>query len=253
MKQSISWWCFQDRGVDDKSLLKAAKSIGYSAIELITEEKFDLVLDAGLTIATHGGHSGMGDGLNNPKNHDLIEREITANLELAAKYKIPNLIVFTGNRYEGLTDEQGADNTAAGLRRVSRAAEQAGVCLIVELLNSKVDHYGYQGDHTAWLADVVDAVKSPSVKILYDIYHAQVMEGDLVRTIGAYHQTIGHYHTAGCPGRNDLDDQQEINYPAVVRAISETGYDGFIGHEFLPKGDPITALRSAYDLVSGSL
>jgi hydroxypyruvate isomerase len=252
MKQSISWWYFQGRGVDDETLLHEAKRIGYDAVELIGEDKFGLVLDAGLSIASHSAHNGMGDGLNNPKNHDLIESEVTASLELAVRYNIPNLIVFTGNRYEGLSEDQGVEHTAAGLRRVVKAAEDAGICLIVELLNSKIDHHGYQGDHTAWLTSVVEAVGSPSVKILYDIYHAQVMEGDLIHTILTHNEAIGHYHTAGCPGRHDLDNHQEINYPAVIRAISETGYDGYIGHEFVPKGDPIAAMKSAYDLVSGS-
>jgi len=253
MKQSLSWWCFQNRGVDDETLLKEARNIGYEAVELINAEKFDLVADTGLSIAAHIGHSGMGDGLNNPKNHDFIEQEITANLELATEYNIPNLIVFSGNRRPGLSGEQGAEYAAAGLRRVAKSAEDAGVCLIIELLNSKVDHHGYQADHTAWIASVIEAVGSPSVKILYDIYHAQIMEGDLIRTIQDNHKTIGHYHTAGNPGRQDLDNDQEIYYPSIVRAIAKTGYDGYIGHEFVPKGEPVAALRAAYELTAGSL
>ena len=252
MKQSLSWWCFQGRGVGDETLLNEARKIGYEAVELINAEKFGLVVDTGLTIAAHVGHSGMTDGLNDPRNHDLIEREITANLELAYKYDIPNLIVFSGNRRPGLTEEQGAEYTAAGLRRVAKSAEDAGVCLIIELLNSKVDHHGYQADHTAWMASVIEAVGSSSVKILYDIYHAQIMEGDLIRTIKNNHKIIGHYHTAGNPGRNDLDNDQEIYYPAVVRAIASTEYDGYIGHEFVPKGEPVAALRAAYELTTGA-
>jgi hydroxypyruvate isomerase len=140
--------------------------------------------------------------------------------------------------------------SAEGLRRVALAAEDAGVNLVLELLNSKVDHPDYQCDHTAWGVEVCGMVGSPRVKLLYDIYHMQVMEGDLMRTIAAHHASIGHYHTAGNPGRRDLDDEQELNYPAIIRAIADTGYDGYIGHEFVPKGDSIAAMKAAFDLCS---
>ena len=248
IQQSISWWCFENKGIDDAALLRKAKEIGYTGVELISKEKFDLVRDNGLIIASHGGHDSISDGLNDPAQHDRIESEIYASLELAVKYQIPNLIVFSGDRREGLTDEQGITNTAQGLRRVSAAAEQAGVTLIIELLNSKVDHHGYQCDHTAWGVEVCKLVDSPRVKLLYDIYHMQIMEGDLIRTIQTQHQYFGHYHTAGNPGRNDLDQTQEIYYPAVIRAIAETGYSGFLGQEFLPKADVVPALQAAYDV-----
>ncbi|HEY3333342.1 MAG TPA: TIM barrel protein [Capsulimonadaceae bacterium] len=248
MKQSFSWWCFVNRGADDATLLSKAREIGYFGVELIGAEKFQQVLDAGLAIVSHGGHGSIEDGLNNPTNHDRIEGEIIANLELATKYGIPNLIVFSGNRRDGLTDEQGAEYTAAGLSRVAKAAEQAGVTLIIEYLNSKVDHKGYQADRMAWISGVLDAVGSPNVKCLYDIYHAQVMEGDIIRTIQDNHAQIGHYHTAGNPGRNDMDETQEMYYPPIFRAIQATGYTGYVGHEFVPKADPVAAVKAAFDL-----
>jgi len=252
MKQSFSWWCFQNRGVDDATLLKQAREIGYSAVELIPADKFDAALDAGLTIASHVGHESISAGLNDPANHDRIEREILENIKLASKYSIPNLVVFSGDRRAGLSEAGGSEFTAAGLRRMAGAAEDAGVTLILEFLNSKVDHPGYQADRMPWIAGVIEAVGSPNVKALYDIYHAQIMEGDLIRTIRAQHKYIGHYHTAGNPGRNDLDDTQEIFYPPIFRAIAETGYDGYIGHEFIPKADPLAALKAAYDLTESS-
>ncbi len=250
MKQSISWWCYGNKGVDDVALLREVKRIGFDGVELIDESKFGLVHDAGLAIASHAGHATIENGLNDPANHDRIEHEIIANLELATKHKIANLIVFSGNRRAGLSEEAGAEYTAAGLARVAKAAEQANVPLILEFLNSKVDHKGYQADSTPWIAKVLDAVGSTHVKCLYDIYHAQIMEGDLIRTIQAHSGHFGHYHTAGNPGRNDLDDQQEIQYSPIVRAIAATGYDGYIGHEFIAKGDVVAALAAAYRLTA---
>jgi hydroxypyruvate isomerase len=185
--------------------------------------------------------------LNRRENHARIEREIRAKLELAQQWGVPNLICFSGNR-AGIADDIGAQLTAEGLQRVAPYAEAAGVNLVLELLNSKVDHPGYQCDHSAWGLDVVRMVDSPRVKLLYDIYHMQIMEGDIIRTIRQHHAAFAHYHTAGNPGRNDLDDTQELYYPPIVRAIVETGYDGYLGQEFIPKGDPIAALKAAFDL-----
>lgn len=248
INQSVSWWCFANKGVDDDTLLARAKSIGYQAVELIGEPLFDKVRDAGLVIASHGGHQSISRGLNDPGEHDRIEAEIHKRLETAVQYGIPNLIVFSGERRNGLTDEAGAENTARGLERVAQAAEDAGVNLVIELLNSKVDHKGYQCDHTAWGVRVCEMVNSPRVKLLYDVYHMQIMEGDVISCIHQNHQHFGHYHTAGVPGRHDLDDTQELNYPPIMRAILETGYSGYVGHEFVPKGDPIRALETAYCL-----
>ena len=248
IKQTVSWWCVDNRGVTTLELLKAVKAIGFAGVELISREHFPLVRDLGLTIASHGGHASIGEGFNDPAGHDGLENEIHVSLELAAQYGIPNLIVFSGNRREGIDDREAAEHTAAGLSRVARAAEDAGVTLLIELLNSRVDHIGYQCDKSAWGIEVCRMVNSPRVKLLYDIYHMQIMEGDLIRSIETNHAYFGHYHTAGVPGRRDLDGTQEIYYPAVVRAIAHTGYEGYLGHEFMPKGEPIAAMEAAFKL-----
>lgn len=245
MRQSLSWWCFHRNGMDAQALMTEAVRIGYSAVELIGEGFWQMAKDTGLSISAAGGHQSIPVGLNRRENHDRIEREIEANLEKAVRFGIPNLIVFSGNR-DGLDDAQGAEITAEGLSRVAKSAEDAGVTLVMELLNSKVDHADYQADHTAWGVKVCEMVGSPRVKLLYDIYHMQIMEGDVIRNIRDFHAHIGHYHTAGNPGRKDLDDEQELYYPAICRAIIATGYDGFLGHEFVPKGDPIAAMEHAY-------
>jgi hydroxypyruvate isomerase len=246
IRQSLSWWCFVRGEMTPDELVRAAADIGYDAVDLVGQEHWRLVKDHGLAIAAVSGHASLTDGLNRRENHDRIERELRANLALAAQWEIPNLICFSGNR-NGLDDATGAQITAEGLRRVARAAEDADVTLVLELLNSKVDHKDYQGDRTAWGIKVCEMVGSPRVKLLYDIYHMQIMEGDIIRTIRDCHAHIGHYHTAGNPGRNDLDAGQELYYPAIMRTILATGYDGYVGHEFIPRGDPATALKAAFD------
>jgi hydroxypyruvate isomerase len=250
-KQSFSWWCFAGRpdiGGDAAKLLQGAKSIGYDGVDLAPTEILDTVKEHGLEIASYVGHASLTDGLNRRENHQRIAEELHRNIELAKKYGIPNLVCFSGNR-NGLDDERGAEITAEGLKLVAKAAEEAGVMLVVELLNSKVDHKDYQCDHTAWGVKVCQLVGSPAVKLLYDIYHMQIMEGDIIRTIRQNIQWIGHMHTAGNPGRNDMDETQELYYPAIARAIKDTGYDRWVGHEFIPKGnDTFAALRHAYEL-----
>ncbi len=245
MQQSLAWWCCTRVGMTPQEIVEAATAIGYAGVELASQEHWPLIAAAGLKIVAERGHASLEDGLNRRANHDRTEREIHANLDLAVKWGIPVLICFSGNR-DGLDDAEGAKVTAAGLARVAEAAEQAGVTLALELLNSKVDHPGYQCDRTAWGLEVIRAVGSPRVRLLYDIYHMQIMEGDVIRTIREHHTAFGHYHTAGNPGRSDLDDAQELQYPAIVRAIAATGYDGYIGQEFIPKGDPVAALRHAF-------
>jgi hydroxypyruvate isomerase len=246
LKQSVSWWCL-DGKLAPEALVRACADIGYAAMELVGQEHWALVKDHGLGIASVGGHKSLTDGLNRRENHAGIEREIRANLELAVKWGIPNLVCFSGNR-KGLDDETGAAITAEGLHKLAGYAESAGVTLVLELLNSKVDHPDYQCDHTAWGVKVVQQVNSPRVKLLYDIYHMQIMEGDVIRTIRDNHQHIAHYHTAGVPGRNEIDETQELYYPAIARAIIETGNDGYLGQEFIPTGDPVAGLRRAFEL-----
>ena len=245
MKHAVAWWCLKQAGMTLPQALDACSEIGYGGLEMVEPEDWAQVRERGLTIVSTRGHGTLEDGLNRVANHDRIEREINENLELAVRWDVPVLICFSGNR-AGLDDEAGLAATVAGLRRVARAAEGAGVTLALELLNSKVNHPDYQCDHTAWGVRVCEAVGSPRVKLLYDIYHMQIMEGDIIRTIGRDHQWFGHYHTAGNPGRHEIDDAQELNYPAIARAIAATGYDGWLGQEFIPSGEPVAALRDAF-------
>jgi hydroxypyruvate isomerase len=248
IKQSFSWWCFAGREATDDAILAHAKEIGYSAVELLPDDKLELAERHGLVIASHQGHRLEIQGLNNPECHRGIEAEILRKIQLAKQFGIENLIVFSGERLDGLSEEEGIENCALGLRRVTAAAEDAGVNLIMELLNSKVDHARYQCDSTSWGVAVCERVGSPRVGLLYDIYHMQIMEGDVIRTIQSQHRHFFHFHTAGNPGRRDMDESQELFYPAIVRAINGTGYSGYLGHEFIPKGDVLSALETAFDL-----
>lgn len=247
IKQSLAWWCYARGEMTPERLVATAAEMGYEAVELVGQEHWPLVKAAGLKIASIAGHESIEEGLNRRENHARIERELLANLELARQWEIPNLIVFSGSR-AGLDDATGVEVTAEGLRRVAPAAEAAGVTLVLELLNSKVDHKDYQCDKTAWGVKVCQLVDSPRVKLLYDIYHMQIMEGDIIRTIRDFSKYFAHYHTAGNPGRHELDERQELAYAPIMRAIVESGYDGYVGQEFVPTGDTIRALKQAFDL-----
>jgi hydroxypyruvate isomerase len=185
--------------------------------------------------------------MNRVENHARIEEGFRKYIPLAAKAGVVNVITFSGNR-AGMSDEEGAKNTITGLNRVKKIAEDHGVTICLELLNSKVDHKDYMCDHTAWGANVVQAVDSPRVKLLYDIYHMQIMEGDLVRTIQKNIQWIGHFHTGGVPGRHELDGTQEVQWDGVMRGIAATNFKGYVAHEFVPSRDPFASLREAADL-----
>jgi hydroxypyruvate isomerase len=234
-----------------EQICKAAVEIGYAAVEFWGrdekfEEKAALVKSYDLAIASFVG---FGDGaLNNRADHALVEDQLRESIDIAARLDVPGLICLSGNRQQGRTAEEAIEVTAEGLGRVAPYAEERGVNLNLELLNSKVDHAGYDCDHTWWAVAVCERVNSPRVKILYDIYHMQIMEGDIIRTIRENIQWIGHFHTAGNPGRRDMDDTQELNYTGICRAIAETEYDLYVGHEFRPKGDPLEALRAAFAL-----
>ncbi len=253
INQSFCLGCFRKEGIELEELLRRAKAAGYAAVEIWqrAREPFDelvkLTQRIGLRIASMSGHDSLTDGLNNPDNHDRIERELLESISLAEEFDIPGLICFSGNR-NGREDEESIQVCAEGLRRAIGAAQDAGVNLNMELLNSKVNHPGYQCDHTEWGIRVCQAVGSPRAKLLYDIYHMQIMEGDLIRTITGNIEYIGHFHTAGNPGRGPLDESQEIYYPAVMRAIADAGYELYVGHEFGVKGDPVAALVRAYDV-----
>jgi len=229
----------------------ACADIGYEAVEAWGrggdfDEMVATAKKHGLRVVSFIGHSGMAEGLNRRECHDDCERELRESIDIAAANEIPGIICFSGNRYAEASDEECIEIAAEGLRRIAPVAEEKGVNLNLELLNSKRDHIGYQCDRTAWAAAVVDRVGSPRVKMLYDIYHMQIMEGDVIQTIRDNIDRIGHIHTAGVPGRNDMDDTQELNYTAIAGAIAETGYDLYVGHEFSPKGDRIEALRETF-------
>jgi len=251
IKQSFCYPLYQPKGMSAADIFKAAAEIGYPAVEIWSrDEGFDefagLAARNGLRVASIAGHLSLPDGLNKRSNHDRIEAELKQSIDVAAKHNIPGVICFSGNRQLYQTEMEAIDACVDGLRRVTAYAEKKGVNLNMELLNSKVDHPGYQCDRTDWGVAVCERVNSPRVKLLYDIYHMQIMEGDIIRTIQKNIKWIGHFHTAGNPGRKDMDDTQEMNYTGICRAIAATGYDLYVGHEFSPKGDIIEALRTAF-------
>ena len=253
IKQSVCFPIMKPGDVGYDEFFGACAEIGYDAVEFWGRgDNFDDVVGIAkkhnLDVASVIGHGGMGNGLNNRDYHDECERELCESIDIAAAHGIPGIICFSGNRYEGATDEECVDIAAEGLRRIAPHAEAKGVNVNIELLNSRRDHVGYQCDNTAWAVAVAKAVGSPNVKVLYDIYHMQIMEGDVIETIRANIEWIGHFHTAGVPGRQDMDETQELNYAAIAKAISETDYDLYVGHEFCPKGDAIEALRKTFPI-----
>ena len=245
LKQSVSRWCYAKIPLDD--LCESAKSIGYKSVELLSEPEWPVVKKHGLECGMANGFGQIPVGFNRPDNHDKLVADAARMLPLVAAAGIPNIVVFSGNR-AGLSDGDGIANCITGLKRVTPIAEQHGVTLCLEMLNSKVDHKDYQADHTAWAVQVVQGVASPRLKLLYDIYHMQIMEGDVIRTIRNNSQHIAHYHTGGVPGRAEIDDTQELNYRRVMQAIADTGYTGFVGQEFVPRRDPIASLKQAYEI-----
>lgn len=256
IRQSFCYPMFMSKGASIEDLLKAAARIGYKAVELwqresnlhgVTLEQLAAAAKAnGMVVASMCGHQSLQDGLNKPANHDRIEKELKASIDVAVKLGIPGLICFSGNRNDGQSDYDGAIACAHVLRRVAPYAEDKGVNLNVELLNSKVDHPGYQCDRTDWGLALMEMVQSPRVKLLFDVYHMQIMEGDVIRNLRKAMPWIGHIHTAGNPGRQDMDDEQEMHWVGIAKAIAATDYSGYVGHEFKPKGDPIKALEAAF-------
>ncbi len=252
IKQSFCYPCFKTPELSLDELCREAAGIGYSGVELWWRgDEFEELVAAAraheLTIATMCAHGTLTEGLNNPENHDRIEAEVRESLEIAERIGIPGLICFSGNTLPDQREPEAIEATVRGLRRVLPYAEEAGINLNIELLNSKVDHPGYQCDSTEWGVTVCEKAKSPRAKLLYDIYHMQIMEGDVIRTIRDNIGRIGHFHTAGNPGRRDLDDEQELNYRAICHAIAGTGYDLFLAHEFTPRGDRMRALAEAFE------
>ncbi len=242
LKQSVSRWCYG--GLSLEELCKAAAEMGFHAIDLLDEKDWGVPAKFGLVCALGNGAGPIHKGFNRLEHHDELVHGTERLIPIAKAAGVPSVIVFSGNR-AGQHDEEGVANCITGLKRVMGTAEKHGVQIVIEYLNSKVDHGDYQFDHMKFGADVVKGVGSPKFKILYDIYHAQIMEGDVIRTIRDHKDLIGHFHTGGVPGRNEIDAGQELNYAAIARAIVETGYTGYVAHEFLPTRDALTSLAEA--------
>jgi hydroxypyruvate isomerase len=244
INHSVCRWCYGGIKLDD--LAVAAKQMGISSIELLTPSEFATVKKYDLTCAMVTGLTGgygIEKGWNRPENHEALVEQYQVLIKQTADAGLTNLICFSGNR-AGLNDAEGLENCATGLKKIMASAEKHKVTLIMELLNSKVDHKDYMCDHTAWGVELCKKVGSDRLKLLYDIYHMQIMEGDVIRTIRDHHTYIGHYHTGGVPGRNEIDVTQELYYPAIMQAIVDTGYKGFVGQEFIPKReDKLASLK----------
>ncbi|MDA1081917.1 MAG: TIM barrel protein [Gemmatimonadetes bacterium] len=248
IRQSASRWCYSRIPLPD--LCKAGKEMGLSGIDLLQEADWNVVIDHGLTVTM--GYAAdrrdfLSNGFTNRASHPMLIKELERAIPIAAKKGVPNIIAMFGNR-AGRTDVEAISAAVDGLRVIAPLAEKEGVTICVELLNSRVDHLGYHGDSTQFGVDVMKGVASSRVKLLYDIYHMQIMEGDVIRTIRRNKEWIGHYHTGGVPGRHELDDTQELNWPAIVTAIADSGFTGYVAHEFVPTRDPLTSLREAVRL-----
>lgn len=245
LKQSVSRWCYKDT-LDD--LCKNAVRIGLKGIDLVTPEEWPTIRKYGLvpSMTAHGAGT-IADAWNRLANHERLEMEMQESIALASAAHVPNVITFSGNR-KGMPDSEGLENCAIGLNKVKKLAENNGLVINVELLNSKVNHKDYMCDHTAWGVELMKRVNSPNVKLLFDIYHMQIMEGDIIRTIRDNFAFIGHFHTGGVPDRHEIDGTQELDYHAVSNAIADLGFQGFIAHEFVPKRDPMQSLEQAFNI-----
>jgi hydroxypyruvate isomerase len=247
INQSVTYWCFADYW-DVEKMCQIARDLGCKSIELIEPEHWPTLRKYGLVCAIHGSH-GFEKGMNNPEYHDMCIEKLRDSIDACAEYKFPNVITFTGFR-ENIPDDVGIKNCVNGYKKIIGYAEKKKVNLCLEILNSRVDiemkgHPGYQGDHTDYCMDIIKQVGSPRMKLLFDIYHVQIMDGDIIARIRQYKDYIGHYHTAGNPGRCEIDDKQEINYRPIMKEIAKTGYTGYVGQEFIPTRDPLESLRQA--------
>jgi hydroxypyruvate isomerase len=249
-KHSVTRWPFAKMSLDE--LARAAKRLDLQSVELLEPDEWATLKPHGLTCAV--GYAPAGDprtrltvGWNKRANHEWLLPGYEKGLALAAAAGVPQIICFSGNR-DGQSDADGMEACAAGLKQLMPTAEKLGVTVIMELLNSKVDHKDYMCDHTPWGAALVEKVGSPRFRLLYDIYHMQIMEGDVIRTIRDHKAHIAHFHTAGVPGRHELDATQELQYAAIMRAIAETGFTGYVAQEFIPTRDPMASLAEAVKL-----
>jgi len=244
INHSVCRWCFNSIPLDE--FAKNVKEIGIKSIELTTPEEWKILQKHGLTSAIGTGpFANIMDGFNDKANHEKLIKPYLDLISKAAENGIPNVILFTGNK-RNISDEEGLENIAVGVDKLVKHAEKVGVMLITELLNSKIDHLDYHGDHTLFGVKLVDKIGSPNFKLLYDIYHMQIMEGDIIRTITDYKDYIAHYHTAGVPGRHEIDESQELNYKAIMQAIVKNGFKGYVAQEFIPtQKDKIATLKEA--------
>ncbi|MBY0232940.1 MAG: TIM barrel protein [Gemmataceae bacterium] len=242
IRQSVCRWCYGR--IDLEKLAGRAKPMGYQSIELLVPDEVKVVKEAGLGCALLGG-ADIAKGLNRKENHAAILGKLEEYIDFAAKEGVPSVICMSGNR-DGLADDKGLEVCAEGLKKIVGHAEKKKVTIVMEGLNSKVDHKDYMYDRTTWGVELCKKVGSARFKLLYDIYHMQIMEGDVIRTLQRFKEFIGHYHTGGNPGRNEIDETQELNYPAIMKAIVATGYKGYVGQEFIPKRDPMKSLAEAF-------
>ncbi|MCA9668544.1 MAG: TIM barrel protein [Myxococcales bacterium] len=251
VKQGVALWPWTfKRKVPLENLLAQAAAMGLSSADMVPPQLWQRVRAAGLQVSVglplHGGAMSISKGINVRANHDGIVRAFEVMVPRAAAAKVPNLVCSFGNRQPKMSRDEAISNSVACLNRCKGSAEKHGVTLVLEILNSKRDHVGYIGDSSAYALEIIKAVASSHVKLLFDIYHAQVSEGDVTQTIKEQHAWIAHYQIAGNPGRHEIDDSQELNYPSILRAILATGYKGYVVHEFVPtKPDPIASLREA--------
>ena len=239
--QSVSRWCYGKWSLDQ--LCEVSKRLGIKAIDLLGPGEFETVKKHGLVCSLVNSHS-LTDGLADKKFHEACLASLRKAIDATSAAGFPNVISFSGNR-RGIPDDVGVENAVEALKKIVGHAEQKKVTIVLEYLNSKVNHKDYMFDNMAWGVEVCKRVGSDRIKVLYDIYHAQIMEGDIIRTIRDNKDYIGHYHTGGNPGRNEIDETQELYYPAIMRAVAETGFTGYVAHEFVPKGDPLAALTYA--------
>ena len=247
LKQSVCRWPYDKIPLPE--FCRRAKQLGLAGIDLLQVDEWPVAQDAGLAVSL-GYPSRRGKfiqtGFNDRANHALLISELETALPLAARAKVPNVIAMFGNRDAQIAESAAIANCIAGLSKIAPLADELGVTICVELLNSKVDHAGYQGDHTAFGVAVMQGVNSPHVKLLYDIYHMQIMEGDVIQTIRENIQWIGHFHTGGVPGRHEINETQELNYHAIAEAIADANFAGYVAHEFEPtRPDPYASLAEA--------
>ena len=245
INHSVSRWTFGYLSLDE--LCKAVKEIGFSAIDLVKPKDWPTLQQHGIysSMCYTAGDNNLNKGLNNPVYHENLIKEYLETIPVMAKAGYKNLICFTGKR-EGMDDETGMKNCMDALKKILPLAEKNGVTMVMELLNSKIDHKDYMCNHVEWGAELCKRVSSENFKLLFDIYHMQIQEGDIIRNIRDYHQYIAHYHTGGIPGRHEINDTQELYYPAVMKAIVETGYKGYVAQEFVPTmKDKLDSLKEA--------